>query len=167
MDLSPHMLLTLTVLMAVAQLFTSLLLKLVRESRLSIKILSRSKCWLLRHRHCTHRSFDTSPNSALVFDHQPQDRSGLESPDGTLMEGLGWEALTCGQTVEHFMPATHEDDVVISLPTGFVSFIDSQGVLRTEKGYLDPMSGQVKAPPTESYDSLADVIKFPTRRAAE
>lgn len=162
MDLSPHTLLTLSVLMVVAQLFTSLLLKLVLASRLSARIMSCSK--RLRHRRCTHRSFATSPNSALVFDREPpQDRSGLQSPDGTFnMEQLLSDMREVGASVA--VPET-----VISLPTGFVSFIDDQGVLRTEKGYLDAAGTYFGAePPDGSGDyTLAKVVDMRARRAAE
>lgn len=62
--------------------------------------------------------------------------------------------------IDHSRPQA--GDTRVRTPDGLVSFIDSQGVLRTERGRYDPLAGQVVR--GESNDSPGgDVIAFHRR----
>jgi hypothetical protein len=65
-------------------------------------------------------------------------------------------------------PAPEAGDTRLRMPTGLVSYIDSSGVLRTERGILDPLAGQVRGDQDGSPTGpLAQVIALHKRTAAE
>lgn len=151
-------------LMAVVQCCISLLLKLLAKTGLWGHITSRLKVLL-------HTRFGRK--SPLTADHAPPWEPIVKR--GNMVDGFNTEQLVADvQEIADShnsiaAQARHAAETVVALPTGYVGYIDAAGKMTTERGTLDPMSGQVShndsgdEPFAVAKEHLADVLSLSER----
>lgn len=120
---------TSTAQMVAAQLFTSLLLSLIRKHAPSVKKRFDSRS---SPPPCPVKSSDTC-STVLTDDPKTLIQNGIHDAED------------------------YDLDDVIAFPGGYVSFLDNQGIMRTERAHYDPLGGRVDLD-GETNVSLADVI---------
>lgn len=149
--------LTLIAHMVVAQCFTSLLSKLIRKSGLSAAITSRSKD--SRSKALCHLRFGRKSRPTPDTAQTPLPTSDL----APLLQNIRSEIHTFAANTA--VPELRID----SMGSGLIGVVDSQGVLRTERGRYDPLAGGVAPEPFGSPvdGHLADVIDLQKRIAGE
>jgi hypothetical protein len=158
----------LVALMAAAQCCTFLLSKLMRSTASLAKRAWRSRGLTLpRFGRRSQPTAEPAPwfpsvaNGALVFS-KPEDRSGFDA--AAFMEQLRGD-------ISELASQTAVPEVMLRRPTGLISYIGSDGVMRTEPGVYDPFGGRVRDPlPGESHSHMGgcdNVIDMRKRRVIE